>query len=133
VVNPGYEFTAEQNVTLSGLAARMRFVGAALIVVALLAVAESLTLSWRGSGGFVGVAIGAILLLIGAWSVRASGQFRAVAASQGADISHLMNAITAIRRLYDVQFWALLVVAVLLSLSLISVMAGPARVPAVLP
>ena len=133
VSNPGYEFTPEQNVTLNRLAARMRFVGGALIVVAFLAAGESLVLAWQGSGMGVGLAIGAILLLIGVWSMRAGGQFRAVTASRGDDISHLMAAITEIRKLYDLQFWALLVVVILLSLSLIGMMAGPARVPGGLP
>ncbi len=128
MTNATYEFTPEQNVTLARLAARMRVVGRALILVALLATAESLLLTWKGSGSAVGYEMGAVLLLIGFWSARAGREFLQVTETRGADIPHLMSALRELRKLYDLQFWALVILAALIALALLAALAGPGRI-----
>jgi hypothetical protein len=122
-----HEFTAEENAAFARLAARMRVVGRLLVVAATLAAAESLVLLSRGSGSALGLEIGVILLLIGLWSVRASMEFSRVTQTQGADISHLMKAVRELKKLYDVQFWGFIALAVMLALTLLAVVVGPGR------
>lgn len=122
-----YEFTPEQNLALTGLAGRMWAVGGILMVVALLILAESTALVWKGTGSAVGFEVGAILLLIGFWSIRASGQFLRVVRTEGADISHLMDGLREIRKLYELQFWAFVVLSAMVALALFAVLAGAGR------
>lgn len=123
----GYEFTQDQNTTMDRLAGRMRWVGRLLMFVAVLSAAESGLLLWKGSGGALGLEVGAVLLLIGLWSTRAGGEFARITRTQGADISHLMQGLRELRKLYDLQFWAFVVLAILLAVALLSTAAGPGR------
>jgi hypothetical protein len=95
--------------------------------VALLLAGQGL-LRWKQPGSLVGVEVGAILALIGFWSVRAGGEFYRVVTTQGADLSHLMRGLGAIRKLYELQFWAFVLLAFLVSLGLFAVAVGPGRV-----
>jgi hypothetical protein len=82
----------------------------------------------KGMGSAVGFEMAAILVLIGFWSVRAGSEFSRIVKTEGADVSHLMQGLREIRKLYDLQFWAFVALAVLVSLALFAVAVGPGRV-----
>ena len=124
--NPAYEFTAEQNFTFRHLASRMRIVGGVLMAMgALLAVAAIVAMP--RSGSVVALELAIILGLVGWWSLRAGAAFSRIATTEGADISHLMKAVTEIRKLYELEFWVLIVLLFVLVFTLLAVSVGPAR------
>ena len=79
-----------------------------LMIIAMMAVGESVIMLLHGRGGMVGVEVGAVLGLIGIWSTRAANEFGQVARTTGSDIAHLIGALREIKKLYDLQFWAFL-------------------------
>lgn len=115
---PAWEFTPGQNLVLSRLAQRMRVVGLALMGLAVL-----LGLRAALGGGdmisLLAVQAAIVLAFTGYWSVRASAEFGRVATTAGADVAHLMAALTAIHRLYALQFWIFLVAALVLGGTLV--------------
>src|SRR5262249_11723335 len=99
-----YEFTAEQNETMNGLANAMSWVA----VVTLLAGAFWVVLGVRqlvtghnDSGIFL--IQGALSLVIGYWTRNAALQFGQVAGTTGADMQHLMSALRELREIYRLQ------------------------------
>ncbi|MBI4501093.1 MAG: hypothetical protein HY700_08030 [Gemmatimonadetes bacterium] len=86
--------------------------------------------SWRSRAGAASPAWSSpsSLCLVGWWSTRAGAAFSRIATTKGADVSHLMKAITEIRKLYDLQFWVLIALLFLLLFTLLAVSVGPARV-----
>lgn len=110
---PGYEFTEAQNLTFGVLASRMKFLGILNLVFAvfiglfaILALFSS-PLTIVVSGPQV-----AMLVVLGLWMMNASSSFRMIVETHGQDISHLMTAMDALRKLYNLQFW--LTIAVLI-------------------
>ena len=123
-----YEFTAEQNTDLRRLADRMNVVGRLLILVAVLGAAESTILILDGSRNPAGLIISGLLLVLGIWNVRGATEFLGVTRTRGADLDHLMKALREVRRLFDLQFWSLLVVAALITIVVIAMVSGPGRI-----
>jgi steroid 5-alpha reductase family enzyme len=115
-----------QNLVLGDLAFRMRAVGDALMGLALLLV----VLAVFGAGSsLIEAQAGIVLALIGFWSYRAGTELRRVARTEGSDVQHLMNALGEIRKLYDLQFWIFLAVALLLAVSLLVAITGGDMLP----
>jgi hypothetical protein len=56
-----------------------------------------------------------IYLLVGVWTRQAAGSFRMIVDTQGNDISHLMNALAALNRMYTL-IYTLIVLGLLLFL-----------------
>jgi len=122
------EFTPEQNVIMVRLAQRMRAVGIALMVLAaMLAVRASLG---ADELGLLAVQAGIVLGFTGFWSVRAATELSRVATTDGADLSHLMNALGEIRKLYELQFWIFLAAALLLGVTVLVALTGASWLPA---
>lgn len=124
---PTYEFTPGQNIVLGHLASRMKIVGRVLMALALLAMAQSFLSP--DSGSAIGLEVGIVIGLLGLWSARAGAAFSKVATTQGADVSYLMRALGDISKLYDLQFWIFLGLAVLLGVTLLVAMTGWAPFP----
>jgi hypothetical protein len=103
-----YEFTAEQNVTVGDLAAKMRFVGLFLILGGVL---ECLLVF---AGHFGGLIAGLVNILLGVWTRSAADSFQQIVTTQGRDITHLMQALGDLLRMYRLQYTLLVIALVLL-------------------
>ena len=107
-----YEFDAQENEVIGGLASAMRFVGVVFIVLGIL----------NSLGGVVGginlpamitLGQGVLLIVIGGWLIGGAGSFRDVVTTEGNDISHMMAALRKLRSVFTLQAWVLGIVIVL--------------------
>jgi hypothetical protein len=111
-VTGAYEFTPAQNEVIRGLAWNMRVVGVVMLV------AGGLGLLTGVVSRDVGVLVQGILaLVIGGFTLQASGAFRQIVETRGNDIAYLMEALGAIRRLYTLQVILLGIAVVVLVLA----------------
>lgn len=109
-----YEFTPEQNTLFSNLAAKLRIVGIAFMVLGVLQ--SFLAFVNNGTFGVItGVLGGVLFAVIGVLMVNAASSFKLIVDTEGQDISNLMQALSSLLSMYTIQFWAL-VVSVLLVL-----------------
>lgn len=109
-----YEFTPEQNTLFSNLAAKLRIVGIAFMVLGVLQ--SFLAFVNNGTFGVITGVLGGILFaVIGVLMVNAASSFKLIVDTEGQDISNLMQALSSLLSMYTIQFWAL-VVSVLLVL-----------------
>jgi hypothetical protein len=97
---PQYEFPESENALFRNLAWKMHFVGLFLISIGLLTIAI---------GGLV-LHIGPILTgtysaILGIWTQRASTAFKSIVDTQGKDVTHLLEALEDLRKLYTLQYW----------------------------
>jgi hypothetical protein len=103
----GYEFSPGQNVVFAKLATRMQFVGLFAMGAGLLAI---------GAGAFrrdvFAILSGILYAVIGLWTERSGFSFRAVATTEGHDITNLMKGLGDLEKLYTVQFWVCLIALV---------------------
>lgn len=123
-----YEFTEQQNAIVRQLASRMRVVGIGLVVVATLMAVRAVA-ARVDFGTLIWVAA-AVLGCTGVWSLRASVELRRVVRTEGADIAHLVNALTEIRKLYDLQYWLVVGAALLAGATLLVAIGGSRWLPA---
>ena len=126
--SPTWEFTPEQNIVLSRLASRMRFVGLALIALATILVLWSVFGS--GQGDMVALQVALVLGLIGLWSVRGAAAFSSVARTAGSDVPQLMRALGELAKLYELQYWVFLAAALLLGVTVLVSMTHASWLPA---
>ncbi len=117
-----YEFDNSQNQVIEQLAHKMRFCGIFLIIVGvIIALPGVLTLS--GILIMPGIALPGLTLLIaamyflnalfyivvGMWTVKAASSFKLIVDTTGNDISHLMNALGELKKLYTLQYTLLII------------------------
>lgn len=104
-----HEFTAAENLRFGALARRLRWTGALLVALAALVVAlsvEAFVSLWVagppgarfGILGGAGLVLAMVLGVLARWIHRASSSFRAVVDTAGADVSHAMTAVRALRQ-----------------------------------
>ena len=110
----GYEFNEAQNMTFGVLASRMKFLGILNLVFAVLIGLFSVYALFNDSPLTIVVAGPqvAMLVVLGLWMMNASSSFRMIVDTRGHDVTHLMTAMDALRKLYNLQFW--LTIAVLI-------------------
>lgn len=106
----GYEFTEAQNQELSQLHGQMRFLAYVLLLAGALVVVSGCTMAVQllfsdvppvlagtalmlGGGGLMMIFLGMMLL-------RAVASFRAIVETRGSDITHLMDALTELRKFF---------------------------------
>jgi hypothetical protein len=107
-----YEFKPGENKIIGQLAFKMHFVGLFLLAIGLIIIAIGVAVVFH-----VGPIIsGTLACVVGLWTQRASMSFKNVVQTEGHDISHLMDALDDLRKLYTLQYW-LLVLGVLLALT----------------
>ena len=113
-VPSGYEFNEAQNMTFGVLASRMKFLGILNLALAVLVGLFSILALFASPLTIVvsGPQV-AMLVVMGIWMVNASSSFRMIVDSHGQDITHLMTAMDALRKLYNLQFWLTIAVLVL--------------------
>jgi hypothetical protein len=116
-----YEFTPAQNQTIGGLAGRMKILGWAYIAQGLLTgLLGFLALVVLPLAGVVYLIITTVVLLSGIWTRSASTSFLMIVTTRGSDISHLMDALAALRKLYGLQVWLLAGALVLIALAVLA-------------
>jgi len=107
-----YEFKPGENKIIGQLAFKMHFVGLFLLAIGLIIIAIGVAVVFH-----VGPIIsGTLACVVGLWTQRASMSFKNVVQTQGRDITHLMDALDDLRKLYTLQYW-LLVLGLLLALA----------------
>lgn len=139
----GYEFKKEENDLIGSLASKMSVVGLVNVIVGLLYfLSAALTLAFifqdklpadvvakipedvKGKvpdvqylwGVFIQLAVaGLIFFMVGIWTRSAAASFKDIVATAGRDISHLMNALTALYKMYSLLF-TIIIVTLLASL-----------------
>lgn len=115
-----FEFGATQNETIRLLAARMKFVGIFYIVIGVLfGIGALITLFTVPFVGIVYAVVTVAEILIGVWTLNAASSFKMIVETTGSDIAHLNNAIESLRKLYNLQFWLLIVTIIFFIIALI--------------
>jgi hypothetical protein len=103
-----YEFTDEQNRTISGLADGMRtaatlvqLLGLALLVFAGLSAYQAIKVEGANWGPAAGLGAATLFVLtVGFWTGSAAHSFRRIVETKNEDIWHLMNALESLRGMY---------------------------------
>jgi hypothetical protein len=117
-----YEFTADQNQLIGTLAKRMKFVAIFLIVLgAIVAVSGLFTLS---RGGIIYIFMAALYLIIGIWTIRAANSFKLIVDTEASDISHLMNALNELKKLYTLQYVLMIIAIVFMAIAILAGILG---------
>jgi hypothetical protein len=107
-----YEFKPGENKIIGQLAFKMHFVGLFLLAMGLIIIAIGVAVVFH-----VGPIIsGTLACVVGLWTQRASMSFKNVVQTEGRDITHLMDALDDLRKLYTLQYW-LLILGMLLALA----------------
>ena len=121
-----YEFSAQENETIQVLARRMKFVGIFNIVIGVLyGVAGLVFLLVQPLALMLYLPVVGMLILIGVWTNSASSSFKMIVQTEGQDIMHLMSALGQLRKLYNLQFWLLVVgLALVVIFFLVGLLAG---------
>jgi hypothetical protein len=104
---PQYEFTTDQNKVIDQLARNMRIVAVVMLFIGVLyllafvgAIANVyFAPSMIGHPILIGVAM-LFYLTMGRWTDAAAKEFRKVVETTGQDVSHLMDALDNLRKLY---------------------------------
>jgi hypothetical protein len=104
-----YEFKPNENKIIGQLASKMHFVGLFLLAVGLLIIAIGVAVVFHAGP----IITGALACVVGLWTQRASASFKSVVQTEGKDISHLMDALDDLRKLYSLQYWLLILGLVL--------------------
>lgn len=108
-----YEFTEAQNALLGKLASRMKFVAIFLLIAGgLTGIVGIATLP----GGVGSIILAAIYIVIGIWTLKAAGAFNEIVTTEKKDISHLMDALTELKKLYTLQYIAIIIGIVIIGI-----------------
>lgn len=106
-----YEFSEQQNQTISSLAGAMTFVGTLLMLSGGLTVLAGIINTLSGLGGNVAtvpqglgqLVTGALNIMLGNWTRTAAGSFDNIVKTQGNDIGNLMTALEELKKVYGLQ------------------------------
>jgi hypothetical protein len=125
----GYEFSAEQNETFTGLVSGMKRSGIAVAIASLILLAYQVV-EYFGLGlgalppaaiGYLDLAVWCLLALVGVvvavLLVRATGAFTAVIHTEGNDVEHLMQGLVRLRDILKLIFVAAATGSALLAVS----------------
>jgi hypothetical protein len=143
-----YEFTRDQNELIGGLAGKMRLVGLVAVIIGLLNFVAALILlvfvfqdklpsnlaekipddvkkelapnTYMWMVAVQQALAGLIFLMVGIWTRSAAASFQNVVATAGKDVSHLMNALGSLRKMYSLIYTLILaiILAMLLAVGL---------------
>jgi hypothetical protein len=116
-----YEFTADQNHLIGTLASRMKFVAIFLIVLGcIMGLAGLFSLP----AGVVYLVIAAIYIIIGIWTIGAANAFKKIVDTEASDISHLMNALNELKKLYTLQYVLSIIAIVFMGIAILTGIIG---------
>jgi len=104
-VSSRYEFNYSENSIIANLGSKMSFVGLFMLGIGLFFFV-SVIIRWVKSDHLevALVFISLLFIVIGIWTHRAGREFRSVAESHGKDISHLMEALGNLLKLYTLLY-----------------------------
>lgn len=109
-----YEFTGDQERTIADLSGKMGFVGAFLLALTVIGLIRVIVAAIRGNFDAIGAINTLLFGCIAIWTITASGAFAEVVTTVGRDVTHLMDALESLRKMYSLLYW-LLVAAILAS------------------
>ncbi len=112
-----YEFNNSQNELILDLSKKMTFVSYFAMIAGVLGIISGLITITQGD--LSPIIQGVISLLIGIWTINAAKAFKAIVHTQGNDIENLMGALGELRKLYNLQFWLLLIGLIFIGIGLI--------------
>jgi len=98
----------------------MHFVGLFLLAMGLLIIAIGVVVVFHAGP----IISGALACVVGLWTQRASMSFKSVVQTEGQDITHLMDALDDLRKLYSLQYWLLILGLVLATAGLLAAIMG---------
>lgn len=99
-----YEFDAQQNAIIVGLATRLSIIGIACFVIGL----GVLLVLFVRTGNLLAMLVGGLAIIFGALAIYAGQAFRKITTTQTRDIEHLVEALQTLNRVYNVQFAAII-------------------------
>ncbi|XOV90231.1 MAG: hypothetical protein ACFHX7_10185 [Pseudomonadota bacterium] len=114
--NTEFEFDESQNSLLVDLSGKMSFVGLLLLYIGGLNVVAGLVVLFLFANiedSTSSVLTGILLGLVGYWTRRASSYFKAIVDTEGNDMTNLNTALGELRKLYALQYWAMIVALIL--------------------
>ncbi|WP_448573732.1 DUF5362 family protein [Trichothermofontia sp.] len=111
-----FEFDTSQNELFGDLARKMGFVGLLFIALGALTVLGGV---FGGLKSLSNLFVGVLYILIGLWTKNAADSFRRIVDTQGSDIANLMMALGQLRKLYTLQYWAIIISIIFVVLALI--------------
>lgn len=105
-----YEFCESENAVVGSLGSKMSFVGLFMLGIGLSFVISAIVHWQRRRELELGLLFLTLLFMVfGIWTHRAGREFQKVAGTEGSDVSHLMLALTNLRRLYSLVYWTFFV------------------------
>ncbi len=110
-----YEFDHSQNALINQLANRMKFVSFWLIIGGIIAALSGLSDFPKTIGATI---TGISDIFIGIWTNQAASSFQLIVNTEGKDIENLMIALGELRKLYNLQYWVLIISIVFLVVAL---------------
>ncbi|MCY0995075.1 hypothetical protein OV203_48565 [Nannocystis sp. ILAH1] len=118
-----YEFSATENVIIRQLVDAMRFVAAASLAVGafvlILGIAGLVTQGRSAVGPALGdFAEAVVFVLIGLWLQRAVDAFNRVVDTSGDDITHLLDALRELTRVFSLQRTVLVLAAIVIVMAI---------------
>jgi hypothetical protein len=117
----GYEFTPAQNMTIQVLGQRMKFIGILNMVFAgFMTIGGVIVLFKFPIQAIVAFAEVALFAFMGLWNYKGAASFKMIVETSGNDIAHLMNALEDLRKIYNLQYWLMIIVLVLVAIGIIA-------------
>ena len=117
----GYEFNPEQDSTIQMLAKRMKFIGILNMIFAALMTLGGLLVLFRFPGqAIVAFAEVALFACMGVWNYKGAASFQLIVQTTGNDIAHLMEALTDLKKIYNLQYWLLIIVLILVVVGIVA-------------
>ena len=119
----GYEFTALQNSTIQLLGERMKFIGLLnLLFAGLVGLGGIFILFQSLPQALVAFLEVAFFGFMGFWTYQGAASFIKIVQTRGSDISHLMNALEDLRKIYNLQFWLMVFMLGMIVLGIVVVL-----------
>lgn len=110
----GYEFTSEQNQSITKLAQMMKWVG-----ILFIATGAITALSGFSPFSIISILQGAVYGVIGYSLINAASSFKKIVDTEGNDIGNLMNAIKQLYTACATQLWSIVGLVVLVILAVV--------------
>jgi hypothetical protein len=112
-----HEFTAPQSKVLAGVSKRMKLFAGLMIASPLLSLFvtafQPIQMGAGGrtlAGGMIATAIIAVFyIVIAFYTISAASSLQSIATSEGADVPNIIHAANALKRLFGIQYWLIVI------------------------
>jgi hypothetical protein len=121
--NDGYEFTDAQNASIRELAGAMKFVAVVELILGILYGVLAL-FAFLGNSIGSGIAYGitcVITIALATMLSSASGYFKNIVNTRGADVMHLMGALDHLRKYFNLKRTLYIIAMILIALGIVLV------------